>query len=64
MFLNDAADRINKNGKDAIYSFAEGDETKMLLMGLKRFTKTEPRNIKEARRNVAAKLLDANVYCF
>lgn len=64
VFLNDAADRIHKNGKDAIYSFAEGDETKMLLMGLKRFTKTEPRNIKEARRNVAAKLIDKNAYCF
>ncbi len=62
--LNDAADRIYKNGKDAITSFAEGDELRIMLMGLKRFTKTEPFNVKEARRRVAAKLLSENKYCF
>jgi alkylation response protein AidB-like acyl-CoA dehydrogenase len=62
VFINDAADRINKNGKDAINSFAEGDEQRMMLMGLKRFTKTEPLNTKEARRIVAAKLIEENKY--
>jgi hypothetical protein len=64
VYLNDAADRINKNGKEAINSFAEGDELRMMLMGLKRFTKTEPFNAKEARRMVAAKLISENKYCF
>jgi alkylation response protein AidB-like acyl-CoA dehydrogenase len=64
VYLNDAADRINKNGKDAINSFADGDELRMMLMGLKRFTKTEPFNAKEARRVVAAKLISENKYCF
>lgn len=64
VYLNDAADRINKNGKEAINSFAEGDELRMMLMGLKRFTKTEPFNAKEARRAVAAKLISENKYCF
>lgn len=64
VYLNDAADRINKNGKDAINSFADGDELRMMLMGLKRFTKTEPFNSKEARRVVAAKLISENKYCF
>jgi alkylation response protein AidB-like acyl-CoA dehydrogenase len=64
VYLNDAADRINKNGKEAINSFAEGDELRMMLMGLKRFTKTEPYNAKEARRMVAAKLISENKYCF
>ncbi len=62
--INDAADRINKNGKDAICSFASGDELRMMLMGLKRFTKTEPFNVKEARRTVAAKLISENKYCY
>ncbi|HEV7621216.1 MAG TPA: acyl-CoA dehydrogenase family protein, partial [Flavisolibacter sp.] len=48
IFLYDAADRISKSGKDAINSFSEGDEQRMLLMGLKRFTKTEPFNTKDA----------------
>ena len=64
IFINDAADRINKNGKEAINSFAEGDEQRMMLMGLKRFTKTDPYNAKEARRRVAAKLTTENKYCF
>jgi hypothetical protein len=64
IYLNDAADRINKNGKEAINSFSEGDEQRMMLMGLKRFTKVEPFNAKEARRRVAAKLIAENKYCF
>ena len=64
VYVNDAADRINKNGKDAINSFSDGDELRMMLMGLKRFTKTEPFNAKEARRVVAAKLIAENKYCF
>jgi len=64
VWLNDAADRISKAGKDAINSFAEGDEQRMLLMGLKRFTKVAPLNVKEARRTIAAKLISENKYCF
>ena len=41
---------INKSGKDAINSFAEGDEQRMILMGLKRFTKAEPFNTKDATK--------------
>ena len=63
-YLFDSADRLNKAGKDSIISFAEGDEQRMLLMGLKRFTKVEPINIKESRRRIAAKLLEENKYSF
>jgi alkylation response protein AidB-like acyl-CoA dehydrogenase len=64
VYINDAADRIAKSGKDAINSFAEGDERKMMLMGLKRFTKTDDFNTIQARRNIAAKLITENKYCF
>ncbi|MES1197707.1 MAG: acyl-CoA dehydrogenase family protein [Chitinophagaceae bacterium] len=56
-YLYDAADKINKSGKDAINAFAEGDEQRMILMGLKRFTKAEPFNSKEARRRIADKII-------
>jgi len=64
VFVNDAADRVAKYAKDAIWSFAEGPEQRMMLMGLKRFTKTDPFNVKEARRVIAEKLIEENKYCF
>lgn len=63
-YIYEAADEINKAGKDALNSFAEGDEQRMMLMGLKRFTKTAPLNIKNVRRVVADDLIKANEYCY
>ena len=60
--LYDAADRINKSGKDAINAFADGDEQRMMLLGLKRFTKVEPFNSKDARRRIADRLINDNKY--
>jgi alkylation response protein AidB-like acyl-CoA dehydrogenase len=64
VLVNDIADRVNIYGKNALYSFADGDELKVMLMGLKRFTKVEPFNVKDARRRVAAVAIDANKYPF
>ncbi len=61
-YLYDAADRINKHGKDAINAFAEGDEQRMMLLGVKRFTKAEPFNSKEAKRRIANKLINDGRY--
>ncbi|MBL1280649.1 MAG: acyl-CoA dehydrogenase family protein [Fluviicola sp.] len=63
-YFYDVADKINKAGKDALNSFTEGDELRMMLMGLKRFTKTEAFNPKEARQLIAVKLIDKNDYCY
>ncbi len=62
VFINDAAVRIHTAGREAVCSFAEGDELRMLLMGLKRFTKTEPVNTKNLRREIASKLISDNTY--
>jgi len=63
-YIYDAADKINKAGKDALNSFAEGDELRMMHIGLKRFTKVEPFNSKDARRRIAAKMIADNRYSF
>jgi len=63
-YFYDIADKINKAAKDAIYSFAEGDEVRMMTMGLKRFTKTEVYNIKEGRQLIAQKLINDGRYNF
>ena len=62
--INEAIEKVNLCGKHAIAAFAEGDELKMLLLGLKRFTKLEPVNTVKLRRSVADKLIEANQYCF
>jgi alkylation response protein AidB-like acyl-CoA dehydrogenase len=63
-YVHSVADSIYLAGKEAINSYAEGDELRMMQMGLKRFTKTEPYNAKDARRRIAAKLIDAGKWCF
>jgi alkylation response protein AidB-like acyl-CoA dehydrogenase len=63
-YIYDAADAINKAGKDALNSFATGDELRMMHIGLKRFTKVNSFNSKEARRRVVAKMIETGTYCF
>jgi alkylation response protein AidB-like acyl-CoA dehydrogenase len=53
IYMYDAADSIAKNGRDAINAFASGDEQRMMLLGIKRFTKVTPFNTKDARRRIA-----------
>lgn len=62
VFISDAMERININGKHAIVAFADGDELRMMLMGLKRFTKHDAINTNKLRRNIADKLIEANGY--
>lgn len=61
-YLNDAADKVAKAGKEAINAFAQGDEQRMMLLGLKRYTKSEPFNSKDARRRIADKLIADGKY--
>ena len=64
VYIYDAADRIHKWGKDAINAFAEGDEQRAMLMGIKRFSTHDPINAKEARQAIAQKMISENKYCY
>jgi hypothetical protein len=64
VYLFDMCDKINISGKNAINAMADGDMQRMMLMGLKRFTKIAPYNTKDARRRIAAALIDKGSYCF
>ncbi|CAM3865344.1 MULTISPECIES: acyl-CoA dehydrogenase family protein [Flavobacterium] len=65
LYLYHAVDIINEKGKEGVVSFAEGDEQRMMLMGLKRFTKyTNMPNVIRLREKIAAKLISENQYCF
>ena len=64
VYVSDSLERINLYGKHAIASFAEGDELKLLTLGLKRFTKFDLVNTTRLRRNIADRMIEANGYCF
>ncbi len=65
LYLYHAVDLVNSKGKEAVVSFTTGDEQRMLLTGLKRFTKyaNEP-NVADLRTQIADKLIAENGYCF
>jgi alkylation response protein AidB-like acyl-CoA dehydrogenase len=64
IYLHHAIEKAAYAGKQAITSFAEGDELRLMLMGLKRFTKIDPVNLKEARRRVANYVIEKGEYPF
>lgn len=64
VYIYDAAERIHIAGRNALNAFADGDEKRMMMMGLKRFTKTEDFNTIAARREIAEELIAANKYCY
>tara|TARA_R110002050_G_scaffold100580_1_gene208191 strand:- start:148160 stop:149965 length:1806 start_codon:yes stop_codon:yes gene_type:complete len=65
LYLYNAVDTIIQKGKEAIVSFAEGDEQRMMLMGLKRFTKyTNNPNVVALRTQIADKVAADNGYTF
>ncbi len=64
IYLHHAIEKAASAGRSAITSFAEGDELRLMLMGLKRFTKIDPVNLKEARRKVANYVIEKGEYPF
>lgn len=65
LYLYKAVDVVNQKGREGIASMAEGDEQRMLLMGLRRFTKyTNIPNVVALRETITSKLVAENQYCF
>jgi alkylation response protein AidB-like acyl-CoA dehydrogenase len=65
VFCNDAMQKIEMIARNTIAAIAEGDEMKMLLVALKRFTKNSaPVNTIAARQRIANALISANAYIF
>ena len=64
VYLSDTIDIVEKAAKEAIASMTEGDEQRLLVMGLRRFTKADLFNVKDARRRIAAGLIEANDYIY
>lgn len=62
VYTYEASEWIQSAGKEALLGFADGDELKMMLMGMKRFCKTEDLNTKEARQRIAMNVIENNAY--
>lgn len=64
VYFSDAVEKINLAGKHAIQAFAEGDELRMMAMGLKRFTKYDFVNTKQLRRDIAKPMVESNSFTY
>jgi len=65
LYLYHAVDLVEEKGKESIISFAEGDQQKMMLIGLRRFTKyINYPDIVDLRNAIAEKVKAENKYCF
>ena len=65
LYLYQAVDIISQKGKESIVSFVEGDEQRMMLMGLRRYTKySNMPNVVGLREIITNKLVAENNYCF
>jgi serine/threonine-protein kinase RIO1 len=62
VYLSETVDKVNVAGKEAIASFVTGDEMKVMMMGMKRFTKMNPINTKQLRREIAEAMIENNGY--
>jgi hypothetical protein len=62
LYLSESLEKIATAGREAINSFATGDEQRGMLMGIKRFTKMDPLNRKEIRRRIAEQLISENKF--
>jgi alkylation response protein AidB-like acyl-CoA dehydrogenase len=64
VYLHGAIETGASAGRQAISAFAEGDELRLMLLGLKRFTKIDPYNLKESRRKIANFIIEKGEYPF
>jgi alkylation response protein AidB-like acyl-CoA dehydrogenase len=64
LYAYEAVSKTEAAGKEAILAFTSGDEQRVMLMGLKRYTKLAPINTKELRRAVADMMIEEGKYCF
>ena len=62
LYMHEAIQKIKNHGDEAVACFTEGDELKVMMMGMKRFTKFNPVNTKELRRSIAAKMVAENKF--
>ena len=65
VFCNDSIQRVEMKARNTLAAIAEGDEGRVLLTALKRFTKNNfPINTIAARQRIADVLIEANTYAF
>ena len=62
LYLSEAVTKIKNAGDEAVACFAEGDELRVMLMGMKRFTKIDPVNTKELRQSIADVMIQENKF--
>ncbi len=58
LYLFEAVQKVKNAGDEAVACFTKGDELKVMLMGMKRFTKADPVNTRDLRRYIADVMIE------
>ena len=64
VYLYDAASKVRKMAMDAVYSIPDGDDADKMVKALNTLTQVRGVNVKDARRRIAAKIIEDNIYKF
>jgi hypothetical protein len=62
--MYDTADKVRKSAFDALYSFMSPDAAQVYIKAIEELTRVAGVDVKEARRRIAAKLIEDNAYKF
>lgn len=62
--ISETAHIVRKSATDAIYSFASGEAAAKLVNAVETLTRVEGVDVKNARRRIADKLIEDNIYKF
>ena len=62
VFAQQAFEGVERDAKETLYAAASGDELRMLLSALKKFSRYQPINSIGTKRAIAKRLIEANKY--
>ncbi len=62
LYLHEAVIKVKNHGDEAVACFTTSDELKVMLMGMKRFTKMNPINTRDLRQSIADKMIAENKF--
>src|SRR5690625_4963999 len=62
VYVQEAINRIEQDAKEILIAVEEGDNLRLMLSALRKLTRHDPKNVIAKKREIAAKIIDAEKY--